>query len=101
MRAHMGNRFVPRAEIPVARRRENDVARAWRVRDRRDLYDAVGVVTVDGRVIGGARVDASKVGAEAERVAALAAIGEAITIEDDNGLAALPGAHLTTALLVR
>ena len=51
VRAHVRDRLVARAKIPVARRRENDLAGARRRREMRDLHDAVRIVGVDRRVV--------------------------------------------------
>src|SRR5436305_7456308 len=101
VRAHVRDWLVARAEVPIARRRENDVARPWRGSDGGDLDDAVRIIGIDGGLVGAARVDASQVAAKAEWIARLPPIAEARSVSGDDGRAAIARPDFASVCFVR
>src|SRR4029079_12913702 len=74
VRAHMWNRLVPGAKIPIARRRQTYLSRLWRCLRMYDLHDAVGIIGVERGVVRVVHRRVAKIAAESERVAGLATI---------------------------
>ena len=97
----MRDRLVARSEIPISSGRENEVAGSWRIRDRRDLDDAVGIVALDRCLIRGAWVESPQIPTEAEGIPALASIAEARAIRADHRRAALARANFAPLRVVR
>src|SRR5690348_10522630 len=101
VRADVRNGLIAGAEVPFAGRGEDDVAGAWRTRDRRDLNQAVWVVGVDRRLVGGASVESAQVGAKAEWISAQSTIAETRPFVRDDGRAAVARADLAAVYIVR
>ena len=95
MRAHVRDRLVTGAEVPLACGGKNHVPGPRRLRDRRNLDDAVRIVGVDRRVVSRVGVDAAEVRAQPERVAGESAVAEPAPLRSDDGRAAVAGADLT------
>src|SRR5436189_6114616 len=51
VRRYVRDWFVSRAKIPIACRRQNDVARSRRGGEMRDLYDAIGIVARESDLV--------------------------------------------------
>ena len=85
------NRFVARPKIPIARRREHDVAGSRRGHEMHDLHDRVGIVGLDREIMGLLVRRPAHVAARAERIAGFARVVEAALRPPHRRVAAIGG----------